>query len=91
MTATKNPDEKKTFKHKKIVIILAIILSVIIALTASFFITVKVGEARLRKSLVSDENIDANYEIDENAIYHNGKAYYYNQDLINILLISEDN
>lgn len=85
-----NPKRKKMSKRKKLIITLSVILAIIIALVSAFFITVKIGESRLRNSLISGENVDGDYDFDANAIFHNGKTYYYNKDLINILLIGVD-
>ena len=91
MTVTEIPEEKKKFKHKKAVIAVSAVLVFVITLISTFFIIIKVGEVRLRKNLVSGENLqNISDEYDENAVYLNGKAYYYNDDLINILLIGVD-
>ena len=90
MTVTEITKKQKPNKRKRLIIILAVFLAIVIAGVSSFFISVKIGEARLRKSLVNDEKIDDNYNLDTDAIYYNGLEYYYNEDLINILLIGVD-
>ncbi|MBQ6848233.1 MAG: LCP family protein [Clostridia bacterium] len=83
---------KKPLKHKKLIIVLVIILASIIALISTFFIMVKLGEIKLKNSLVANENVsEIGDNMDENAIHYNGKSYYYNEHLINILLIGTDN
>lgn len=95
MTAIPTP-EKHGFKsffarHKKLTITLSVILAFIIAFASTLFIMVKIGEAKLRQNLVSDERLEATEgDMDDNAIYHNGKTYYYNENLINILLLGID-
>ncbi len=95
MTAMPTP-EKPTFKgffvkHKKLTITLAVILAFIITFASTLFIMVKIGEAKLRQNLVSDERLEATEgDMDDNAIYHNGKTYYYNENLINILILGID-
>ena len=99
MTAMPTPDEntevlsqtKKPLKHKKLIIVLSLILVFCIVLVSSFLIMVKLGEIHLKKNLVSAEKLEA--EIDEDdfdVIYHNGKKYKYNENLINLLLIGVD-
>ncbi len=86
-----NIQSKKHLKHKKLIIVLSVILAFIVTLASTFFIIVKVGEARLKKNLVSGESLEAAEDgFDENAVYHNGKPYYYNDSLINILFIGVD-
>ncbi len=94
MTAMPTP-EKTTFKgffvkHKKLTITLAVILAFIITFASTLFIMVKIGEAKLRENLVAGEKLEATDNMDDNAIYHNGKTYYYNENLINILLLGTD-
>lgn len=91
MTAPQTPEEKKPLKHKKLIIVLAVILAFILTFVATFFIMVKVGEARLRKNLVTDETVETSEDLSQDeAVYYNGKAHYYNKDLVNILLIGVD-
>lgn len=92
MTATPKTDNtpNKKFK-KKLLIILSVVLGVILIAVSAFFITLKIGEMKLRKNLVANENIENTEDgVDDNAVYHNGKAYYYNENLINLLLIGVD-
>lgn len=81
----------KTLKHKKLIITLAIILIFIITFITAFFIILKIGEYKLKNSLIADEKINLSDDFDYSAdVYHNGKAYNYNDNLINILLIGVD-
>lgn len=92
MTATPKTDNtsNKKFK-KKLLIILSVVLGVILIAVSAFFITLKIGEMKLRKNLVANENIENTEDgVDDNAVYHKGKAYYYNENLINLLLIGVD-
>ncbi len=82
----------KTNKYKKLIIILCCILAFLIVCVSTFFILLKIGEKRLRDSLShtdGDLTTDNAYG-DEADAYHKGKAYYYNKDLINILVIGVD-
>ena len=99
MTAMPTPEEnnelsvktKKPLKHKKLIIVLSLILVFCITLVSSFFIIVKLGEIRLRNSLVSSQNTqDDDSEDKFDIVYHNGKKYKYNDDLINLLIIGVD-
>ncbi len=94
MTAIPTPDEKsktKPSKRKKLIIVLSLFLVFVITLVSSFFIMVKIGEIRLRNSLVSSQKVhDDDSEEKFDVIYHNGKKYKYNTDLINLLLIGID-
>lgn len=95
MTAMPNPEnstaQKPPLRHKKLLIVLSIILAFFVALVSAFFIMVKIGESKLRNGLVAGEKLETVGDgIDDNAIYHDGKAYYYNENLINILLIGVD-
>lgn len=94
MTATPTPEKPTSesffVKHKKLTITLAVILAFIITFASTLFIMVKIGEAKLRENLVAGEKLEATDNMDDNAIYHNGKTYYYNEDLINILLLGID-
>lgn len=84
MTAPKN-------KLKKTIIILSVIVLFILSIILSYFIILKIGEKRLRESLsFTDDMLSTNAYGDEADVYHNGKAYYYNKELINILLIGVD-
>lgn len=92
MTAIPKTDNtpNKKFK-KKLLIILSVVMGVILIAVSAFFITLKIGEMKLRKNLVANENIENTEDgVDDNAVYHNGKAYYYNENLINLLLIGVD-
>ena len=99
MTAIPTPDEnievssktKKTSKKKKILIIISIVLIFCIALVSSFFIMVKLGEIRLKNNLVSAEKLEEDGSQDDfDVVYHDGKKYKYNENLINLLLIGVD-
>lgn len=99
MTAMPTPDEnievssetKKLSRKKKLIIVLSLILVFIITLVSSFFIMVKLGEIRLKNSLVSAEKVETQDSEDSfDVIYHNGKKYKYNDNLINLLLIGVD-
>lgn len=90
MPTTENSPKIKKSK-KKLIIILSVVLSVILVLVSAFFITLKIGEMKLRKNLVANETIkNEDDSLSDNAVYHNGKAYYYNENLINLLLIGVD-
>ena len=102
MTATPTPDNNadevlnikpKSSKKRKAVTIVSIILAVILVFVSTFFIIVKIGEKRLRNSLASGKGADISTteaDADDSAIYHNGKAYYYNENLINFLFLGID-
>ncbi len=82
----------KSFKHKKLVIILSVILAVVMVITATAVIFVKVGEARLREKLTFDDEgltTDNAYD-DTDDVFYNGQGYVYNENLINILCIGVD-
>ena len=86
---TDNAPNKKS--KKKLLIILSVVLGVVLIAVSAFFITVRIGEMKLRKNLVANEKIEETDDsVDDNAVYHNGKAYYYNENLINLLLIGVD-
>ncbi len=91
MTATPTTDKgsKHSKSRKKLIIALSIVLGVILASASAFFMMVRIGEEKLRESLVAHENSELK-EDTEDAIYHNGKAYYYNENLINVLLLGVD-
>lgn len=81
----------KPIKHKKLLIILSIILIFLITFAATIFIIIKVGENRLKNDLLADEQIDFSDDYDYSAdVYHNGKAYNYNDKIVNILLLGVD-
>lgn len=82
----------KTNKHKRLIIILCSILAFLIICVSTFLILIKIGEKRLRDSLsYTDGNLTADNAYGGEAdAYHNGKAYYYNKNLINILVIGVD-
>ncbi|MGI6279468.1 MAG: LCP family protein [Acutalibacteraceae bacterium] len=78
-------------KHKKLFIVLALILVFILTFVTTFMIIANIGKKKLRDSLLSDEKFDkVGNIIDDDVIEYNGKHYYYNEDLINILLIGVD-
>ena len=78
MTATPTPEKPTSesffVKHKKLTITLAVILAFIITFASTLFIMVKIGEAKLRENLVAGEKLEATDNMDDNAIYHNGKT-----------------
>ena len=79
-------------KFKKPLIIIGIIALLILSIVLSYFIILKIGENNLRDSLSNtDDMLSSDAYGDEADVYHNGKAYYYNKNLINILLIGVDN
>lgn len=81
----------KPIKHKKLLIILSIILIFIITFAATIFVIIKIGESRLKKDLLADESINISDDYDYSAdVYHNGKAYYYNDEIVNILILGVD-
>ncbi len=82
----------KPFKHKKLIIILSVILSVILALVASAAIFLKVGETRLRFSVnFEEEGLTPDEAYGDNAeVFYNGQGYIYNENIINILCIGID-
>lgn len=81
----------KTRKHKKLLIVLAVILIFIITFITAFFVILKIGEHKLKNSLVADEKINVSDNFDYSAdVYHNGKAYNYNKDIVNILIMGVD-
>ena len=78
-------------KSKKPLIIIGIALLLILSIIATYFIILKVGEIRLRDKLSNtDDMLSGDAYSDEADAYHNGKAYYYNKDLVNILFIGVD-
>ncbi len=87
-TVAETEKPRKKLKHKKLITVLAVILALCLTFVATFFIIVKNGEKKLRQSnVVATDSDDFDYE----AIYYNGKAYSYNEELINILFIGVDN
>lgn len=83
--------EKKEIKHKKLIIVLAVILAFLVTFATTFFIMVKIGEKKLRDSLVTNENIETSEDLSiDDAVYYDGEEYYYNKNLVNILLIGVD-
>lgn len=83
----------KSFKHKKTVITILVIIAVVISIIAGYFIILKIGENNLRKQLSDGykKAVDGNYQEYEDAdAFYNGSSYYYNKNLINILLIGVD-
>lgn len=83
---------RKPLKHKKLIIALSVVLSVVLILTSAAVIFIKVGEARLREKLTfNDNNQTAEEAYGDNAeVFHNGQGYVYNDNLINILCIGVD-
>ncbi len=75
----------------KAVITLLIVIGLILSIILGCFIILKIGENKLRDSLsyTDDTPLSDAYGQEADA-YHKGKAYYYNQDLINILCIGVD-
>ncbi len=82
----------KPIKHKRLIIVLSIILATVLVLTASAVIFIKVGEVRLRSELTfDDEGIAPEEAYGDNAeVFYNGQGYLYNENLINILCIGVD-
>lgn len=76
-------------KNKKVLII-GIIAIFILSIVLSYFIVLKIGENRLRNQLSNGDDVFGSYDTDEADAYYNGKAYYYNKDLVNILCIGVD-
>jgi LCP family protein required for cell wall assembly len=78
-------------KYKKPLVITGIVVLLILGIIASYFIILKIGEVRLRNSLSNtDDTLSDDAYSDEADAYHNGNAYYYNKDLVNILFIGVD-
>lgn len=78
-------------KHKKLIIALSIILIFILTFAATIFIIIKIGENRLKNDLLADEKIELSDDYDYSAdVYHNGKAYYYNDEIVNVLILGID-
>lgn len=78
-------------KHKKLIIALSIVLIFFLTLIITFFAIIKIGEFRLKKDLLADEKIELSDDYDYSAdVYHNGKAYYYNEDIVNVLILGID-
>lgn len=79
-------------KHKKTLIIIAVILLFVLSVISGYFIVLKIGEKRLRDKLsyTDDTLLSGEAYGDEADAYYGGKEYYYNQDLINILCIGVD-
>ncbi len=80
---------KKSTKHKKPIIVLSVILAFTITFVATLIIMIKTGENKLRNEEDAIRGTAVNQEDDE-TVYHNGKAYIYNDKLINILLLGVD-
>lgn len=91
---TKAPRHQAPLKHKKLIIILSVILAVLLSLISAFFIVRKIGENSLRKMqghAQADGTAGDSETLPENAdVYYNGSAYSYNDKLINILFIGVD-
>lgn len=77
-------------KHKKTVMIIGIIAILILAIISTYFIILKIGENRLRNQLSNTDDAFGSYDDQEADAYYGGKAYYYNEDLVNILCIGVD-
>ncbi len=80
------------FKHKKFIIVLSIILSVVVVVTATVAIFVKIGEAKLRQELTFEDDglTEDNAYQDVDEVFYGGNTYVYNDDLINILCVGVD-
>lgn len=77
---------------KKSIWIALVVFAVIIALVLAGLCYLKIGEIKLRNELSQngeDFSSDEAYGTEADA-YYNGKAYYYNKELINILCIGVD-
>ena len=82
---------KRNKRRKVFLIILSVFLAVIVALVSTFFIVLKIGEIKLKKSLTpSDVLLEGEEYGDEADAYYNGVAYKYNKDVVNILIIGID-
>ncbi len=79
-------------KHKKLIIVLSIILAVAILVSATVLVLVKIGEAKLRSELTFENNglTEENAYEDKDEVFYNGNSYVYNEDLINILCVGVD-
>lgn len=78
-------------KLKKPLIILGVIVLFILSIVLSYFVILKIGENRLRNKLsLTGDEISSAYDETEADAYYNGNSYYYNEDLVNILLIGVD-
>ncbi len=82
----------KILKHKKLLIVLAVILLFIITFITTAFIIINVGEKKLKQNnIAAVDNKDNVEEYDYTAdVYHNGKPYVYNDNIINILVLGID-
>lgn len=87
MTAENNNKTKAPLKHKKLIITLSVILSVVLVAVSAFFIVRKLGEDALRRE---QENAQSDDTFNDTDVFYNGTAYNYNDKLINILLIGVD-
>lgn len=91
MTAESGSKPNTPFKHKRLIIILSVILAVLVGFVSVFFIVRKVGESALRKKQESSQANLPYGDFDTDAdVYYKGSAYNYNDKLINILLIGVD-
>ena len=84
---------KKVSAKKRAITALSVAAAIVLLITAAFFIIIKKGESKLRNpSLNNSAGLPADgAEIPEDAdAYYDGKAYNYNDRLINILLIGVD-
>ncbi|MGN0451766.1 MAG: LCP family protein [Acutalibacteraceae bacterium] len=93
-TEQMSPKQKGRLKHKKLVIVLSVVSAVVLLLISFFLITLKIGEASLRKKQTDSDTklpIGDSESIPADAdAYYNGVAYNYNDKLINILVIGVD-
>ena len=85
---------KKVSAKKRAITALSAAAAVVLLITAAFFIIIKKGESKLRNPSLNNSAglpADDGAEIPEDAdAYYEGKAYNYNDRLINILLIGVD-
>ncbi len=84
---------RKPRKRKKLLIVLCVVLAILFALTAAAFVALKIGEGKLRKRASGNPKLPSidTEEMPEDAdAYYQGEAYFYNHNLINLLLIGID-
>ena len=83
---------RKPLKHKKLITVLSVVLSVVILLAAFTVIFIKNGEAKLREKLTFEDNgLTKEDAYGDNAeVFYNGRGYVYNENLINILCLGVD-
>lgn len=76
---------------KRTLTVISIFLIFVVTFAVATFVIIKIGEAKLKNSLVADEELAISDDFDYSAdVYHNGKAYNYNDDIVNILLLGVD-